>query len=847
MNNLKRLLTMAMAAAMVMSLFVVGTTATFTDQTDIENDTAVDMNVALNIINGRPDGSFDPEGTVTRAEMAKMICIVLNGGNEPTLGPKTTPTYTDIQGHWAEGYIEYCSSLGIVAGMGDGTFVPDGKVTGTQAAKMLLVSIGFNADFEGFNSPAWSVKINVAASQKDLYDDVNIDPNAPLNRDDAAQMVWNALNATQVEYDYKLSTVDGNLVTVQVREDKENVDNTLLKSKFKSDSIEDGVMTHFSYDEDDDEYTYTIGGDTYKSDNDYTDLFAMVVTVVVDEDEDVYGIFAPDSVVLATGTMSDIDDLDVSEKEIEFNDVVYDIESTLKAIAQNTDTTTAANADNAFDALAGTARLIDTDDNDEVDVIVYLPYEVGQVSYVNKTTVKLTNGSTESLKFDDDDIYSGVDKDDYVVFFSADNVAGDNDKLVEMDSIDGKVNGLKTDEVKIDGTWYTKNTSDSIESGDSYTFYVVDDIVYFAEETSTSNSLKNIAFVEGVDYDETNTLDDARAKLVFADGTKKIVTVDEITTNTVEDKDDFTKVQLEELQDMMVTYTERNGEYNLEIVSNTNDAGYDSYDDSYSTTVAETVTVTAATSDREGVLKVLKDGTTTLETYSIADDAVVFLNEDGDYDVISGATLNNLKAALPAGSEGSVLTNETNGVDVAEVISLNLTTDLPNDRGTTDNYGYITEAYDGEFDGDDAVVITVWNAEFGKMETLYKVNGTLSDFVVGEVIVYDLLADNEIENEDTLSATWSSIGAITAVKEGDFIDFDVTLHSTDRFYFTEDTQYVFCDTVEDEEFSDEGTIVVADENESGKINNALVLIDDANEILLIVVDNNNDYDEDSKA
>ena len=75
--------------------------AAFNDQSKIVNTEAVDMCSALGIINGYTDGSFKPEGNVTRAEAAKMITIALNGGKEPVLSASATPSYTDIAGPWA--------------------------------------------------------------------------------------------------------------------------------------------------------------------------------------------------------------------------------------------------------------------------------------------------------------------------------------------------------------------------------------------------------------------------------------------------------------------------------------------------------------------------------------------------------------------------------------------------------------------------------------------------------------------------------------------------------------------------------------------------------------------------
>ena len=146
MKNLKRIFSLALAGTMLAGMLTVGASAAdFTDADSIKNNEAVDTMVALNIINGKDDGSFAPEATVTRAEMAKMITVALNGGKDPVLGTSSTPKFTDIGGHWAQKYIEYCANLGIIAGQGDGTFAPDAPVTGGAAAKMLLVALGYDS------------------------------------------------------------------------------------------------------------------------------------------------------------------------------------------------------------------------------------------------------------------------------------------------------------------------------------------------------------------------------------------------------------------------------------------------------------------------------------------------------------------------------------------------------------------------------------------------------------------------------------------------------------------------------------------------------------------------------
>ena len=66
MKNLKRIFSLALAGTMLAGMLTVGASAAdFTDADSIKNSEAVDTMVALNIINGKDDGSFAPEATVT--------------------------------------------------------------------------------------------------------------------------------------------------------------------------------------------------------------------------------------------------------------------------------------------------------------------------------------------------------------------------------------------------------------------------------------------------------------------------------------------------------------------------------------------------------------------------------------------------------------------------------------------------------------------------------------------------------------------------------------------------------------------------------------------------------------
>lgn len=191
---------LALSLLLLMSCMVTGAGAAFRDSERIEHSEAVEQCAELNIIGGFEDGSFRPANNVTRAEMCKMLCVLLNGGKEPTLGTNSTPTFSDVRqsyARWAEPYIEDCCRRGIVSGVGGGRFNPNGNVTFEQASKMLLVALGNSGgSYTGSN---WSSAVRADARSNGFYNELSgINGSAPLSRDDAAQLIWNALQAKTV-------------------------------------------------------------------------------------------------------------------------------------------------------------------------------------------------------------------------------------------------------------------------------------------------------------------------------------------------------------------------------------------------------------------------------------------------------------------------------------------------------------------------------------------------------------------------------------------------------------------------------------------------------------------------
>ena len=194
MRNLKRALSLALAFVMVMSLMIVGTSAkTFTDAEDISNVEAVTIVDGLSVMNGYPDGSFKPEGIVTRAEMAVVISKMLYGPNFNPANFVGAEAFTDTPA-WAEGYINLCASLGIIAGRGNGIFDPDATVTTSEASAMFLRALGYLQTEAEFGSD-WQLAVTSKATNLGLYGDLELSINAGLSRENVAVMAFNTLFA----------------------------------------------------------------------------------------------------------------------------------------------------------------------------------------------------------------------------------------------------------------------------------------------------------------------------------------------------------------------------------------------------------------------------------------------------------------------------------------------------------------------------------------------------------------------------------------------------------------------------------------------------------------------------
>ena len=240
MRNLKKILAMVLALVMSLSLMAVAGAKDYTDKADInaEYQAAVDVLNGLEVFRGYEDGSFQPKGDITRAEVATIIYRIATADvTDAQAGIYTTwGKFDDVKdGAWYAGYVNYCANAGIVygktpAGVTPALFDPEARITGYQVLAMILRTIGYgkNGEFEGSN---WAINTAAQAKQLGIIDGVTenlLGSNA--TREFVAQILFKTILTSQVDY----SVLEGY---------KPN-GKTLAKEKFGMEKVTGVVMAN---------------------------------------------------------------------------------------------------------------------------------------------------------------------------------------------------------------------------------------------------------------------------------------------------------------------------------------------------------------------------------------------------------------------------------------------------------------------------------------------------------------------------------------------------------------------------------------------------------------------------
>ena len=154
---------------------------------------AINAVVNAGYMKGYPDGTFRPNGKITRAEFAQMIKAIdkANTGMAP---------FADAKGHWAEAAINQAYANGRINGYPDGTFRPNNHITRAEAVKVFNKLYDRSVNLTGLRDVLTNIVpfVDVNASHWAYYEIVEASNTHTFYRTEKGQVpeTWVMLNQT---------------------------------------------------------------------------------------------------------------------------------------------------------------------------------------------------------------------------------------------------------------------------------------------------------------------------------------------------------------------------------------------------------------------------------------------------------------------------------------------------------------------------------------------------------------------------------------------------------------------------------------------------------------------------
>lgn len=172
---------------------------------------AIEALAARGVIDGRSDGNFDPEESMTRSEFAKIVVVALG------LTPKVNDKFPDVAADaWYAPFVGTANTYGIVNGGSDGNFNPLGTITRQEAAVMVTNAAklcGMDTELDTgairdvlaqftdyVTTAAWARQGLAVCYAYGILDGsaLEIQPTATIKRCEVAQMLFNLLGAANL-------------------------------------------------------------------------------------------------------------------------------------------------------------------------------------------------------------------------------------------------------------------------------------------------------------------------------------------------------------------------------------------------------------------------------------------------------------------------------------------------------------------------------------------------------------------------------------------------------------------------------------------------------------------------
>ena len=878
MCNLKKILALVLAFACAFTMFA---GAAFTDSADIKVDAeVVDTLVALGVVNGYDDGSFKPNGTVTRAEMAKMIYVLRTGNSDASAYNDDKTSFTDIGSHWARGYIKYCQSLGIIAGKSNTKFCPNDKVTAQEAAKMLLVTLGYDAAKAGLVGTNWAAKTNALADENGLLEDVNTSFTAACPRQYAAQLIYNTIdtptvvwrddaytNVTLLGTDNKtvgekymglqkwIGTFEGDNSIVSAKDGEISVTGSIDGEHKTSGSNVRSVRAQFKADFDN-KYVGEEVSVLFKDGNTGTKNQP-------DAKDTIFGIYVTGNTKVYNIVKGDLQSCSDASK-IKFNDKKYDVAAHSNAdnddvIVTNFNTTTTADTIGTAGSGATAAQVATyitrnykvnsndaikfvANDDDKIVKAYVTTSKFGKVSSVTSSKIGVEGLGTKDL--DDCVVYDGIKAGDLVQYVEAYQSSERKNIITKAETVEGKIEAFKSSDsqVRVNGNWYkfsantavaTDFTNSALTSSDVDDTYklIVDGKYYVAYNKISGFNNYAVATVGTTEFGDT------RVKLLKADGSETTTTVDELKdgaalpTTTVGGQ---TVLDTSKAAGKLFAYNLKSSDSKVDL------------------SAKDYTSVTTVANDKfNGDAK-----TVTLNgvRHIVASDASIFVyvgGTDNKWKVYTAKDLGNF--ALTASQTAQYI------VDDNKIVALAVKTgSFPTGGSDSTAYGYVTNRIDTKLGDDTVVQLTIWN---GSEEVTLNVDGSSCAAYRGDFVEYPIIAsdakanDSDVKVEPAVSGT-ASVGStyfqvvkVKTVEDKRIITTTDTVATNGQVVDGVDTAWTLTsDTVkigvntDDKKKSDNNTVVAYTKTFGDDYANAAIFYEHKNgydEIKAIFIDSDN--------
>lgn len=451
--------------------------------------------VSLGIFVGDENGDLHLDEPLTRAEFASVMTRVLRCEDMATAFKEVAAVFTDVsENDWFCGYVGAVCANGLMKGVSENTFEPYSYVTYEQAVKTLVAALGYTSVAEnlgGYPSGYMAQGMKLGITE-------NVISENPLTRENVMKLIYNSLDVDMLVM--KIGGKGGYEIeegkTLRSMYLSSNGDMQIIKSQgiitSNNDTYLNSANSSLERDEVEiDDVRYKVG-----TTNAYDFIGQCVEYYAVDNG----GRKTLISVRAANNT--EVIDIDVSElTATSLSEIVYkkDDRTFRKDIGDakivRNGRLVLVPTDSDLDTRRGSIRLVDNDDDRDIDVVFVTDWEIVRVKEVKDNTIEFENGSSfDGSRFLHIDIDDEDEENHYVLENSKGMTITPSD--IEADSIlsisvdkdrkfykivsavnkkEGTITAIGEENIEIDGETFP------IYEGDEFNFEPGDAIIAYLD------------------------------------------------------------------------------------------------------------------------------------------------------------------------------------------------------------------------------------------------------------------------------------------------------------------------------------------------------------------------------